>query len=131
MNEKNLALFIREILIILYNNQIYINNLLIDNINNFIYQYYKDNKSLFKLLFSNTELLEEFIAHNYQILPPEVAYWLSHKYASIDQYIELLDYVSGETETEINKLVQMFISYHNEVVDLYNIQTRNPIRILQ
>lgn len=131
MNEKCLALFLREILIITNDDNLYINDVLISNLNDFIYNYYQENKKLFSLIFPNTVLLEEFIKNNYQIISSEIVIYLLQKYQGIDNYLKLLEAINIEIDHQINELALMFANYQSSLIELSNINYTGYHRILQ
>ena len=130
MNEKNLALFIYEVLILLYGDDLYIDDNLLENINNFIYQYYKEYKEEFRLLF-NIELLEKFLEKNYEILPMKVVIYLLQKYMGDEKYAKLVESVDRKTGDKINDLAIAFILYLQILQELNNRKPDGPYRILQ
>lgn len=130
MNEKNLALFIYEVLILLYGDDLYIDDNLLENINNFIYQYYKEYKEEFRLLF-NVELLEKFLEKNYEILPMKVVIYLLQKYMGDEKYVKLVESVDRKTGDKINDLAIAFVLYLQILQELNNRKPDGPYRILQ
>lgn len=130
MNEKNLALFIYEVLILLYGDDLYIDDNLLENINNFIYQYYKEYKEEFRLLF-NVELLEKFLEKNYEILPMKVVIYLLQKYMGDEKYVKLVESVDKKTGDKINDLAIAFVLYLQILQELNNRKLDGPYRILQ
>lgn len=130
MNEKNLALFIYEVLILLYGDDLYIDDNLLENINNFIYQYYKEYKEEFRLLF-NIELLEKFLEKNYEILPMKVVIYLLQKYMGDEKYAKLVESIDRKTGDKINDLAIAFILYLQILQELNNRKPDGPYRILQ
>ena len=130
MNEKNLALFIYEVLILLYGDDLYIDDNLLENINNFIYQYYKEYKEEFRLLF-NVELLEKFLEKNYEILPMKVVIYLLQKYMGDEKYVKLVESVDKKTGDKINDLAIAFVLYLQILQELNNRKPDGPYRILQ
>ena len=129
MNENCLALFLREILIITNDDNLYITDDLISILNDFIYNYYQENKKLFSLIFPNT--VEEFIKNNYQIISSEIVIYLLQKYQGIDNYLKLLEAINIEIDHQINELALMFANYQSSLIELSNINYTGYHRILQ
>ena len=129
IKNKRLTLFLMEILLL--QEKRCINEVFIEEINEFIYSYYEDNKELFSLLF-NTNLLEQFIENNYQVLPNEILIGLIKKYRGFEGYGTLVDEIGLETDQKINILVTKFLEYYEE---LERLRQAKPItvyhRILQ
>lgn len=117
---KRITLFILEILFI-YNID-FPSQIFAKYFNEFIYSCYKDNKKRFSLLYNN-ELLEMFINNNWEILSYEQMVQLLQPYNSLDKYVELIEEVGYEVDSQINILVELFIKYHMSILEL---QYANP-----
>ncbi|MBQ2873481.1 MAG: hypothetical protein IJE89_05735 [Bacilli bacterium] len=127
IRNKRLTLFLLEILLVLrYRN---VTEYFVEEINEFIYQNYKDNKELFSLFF-DYNILEQFIEQNYQVLPNEILIGLLHKYRGFEGYESLVDEVGMEVDQKISILVMKFIEYHKELIKLRFAPSNHP-RILQ
>ena len=129
IRNKRLTLFLLEIILLQKNRNI--NEYFVEEINEFIYQYYEDNKELFFLLF-DTKILEQLIENYYQVLPNEILIGLIHKYHGFEGYEHLIDEVGYETDQKINILVIKFLEYHDELIKLQTARTSTIYeRILQ
>ena len=130
MYEENIALFIYEIQYLLFKEKApFINDSFISHLNSFIYTYYKEYKHLFNLLYEES-LLNEFIEERCQLLPEDYIMHILIKYQGTDNYLKLLENIELETSNNIYILVQLFLEYLNEIVEIY----KNPYqytRILQ
>lgn len=130
MNEKNLALFIYEVGLILYGDEpIIINDNLLAHLNEFIYKYHKEYYDSFSLLF-DMNLLKEFIDKNYDVLYMEPIMYLIIKYSSNEKYAELVEKVGKKTDAIINDLALAFIMYFQGVIELSNRKPTGYPRIL-
>ena len=117
---KRLALLILEILII--EDIHYINENFAIWFNEFIYKYYKKNKELFSIIY-NPQMLEKFMANNYEILSIDQMTQLLDYYHGFEGYIYLLDEVGYDIEQKLNKLAQLFDEYYKSIIDLYESET--------
>ena len=130
MNEKNLALFLYEVGLILYGEeQIIITDDPVNHINSFIYQYYQEYEDSFSLLY-NMELLNEFIDNDYEVLPMQIVMQLIIKYSSDYKYAQLVEEVGYKTDQKINDLALSFIMYLQELSELYNRKPNGYLKIL-
>lgn len=125
IKNKRLTLFLIEIMLLLQNR--YIDEVFVEQINDFIHRYYKENKELFELLF-DTDILEEFIKKNYQVLPHKILIRLINKYHSIEGYVKLIEEVGYETDQKLNILVIKFLEYYDEII---NLELAEPTTIYQ
>jgi len=119
-NYKNVTLFIFETLIIQHRK--FINQELIDQINKFIYEYYKDYKDLFSVLFNEEEInkfkeifdmdpIDLYIENNQEFITMEDLFLLLLDYRNAEGYIALVDEVGYEKDSQINDLVLLFADY--------------------
>lgn len=131
MNEKCLALFLREIFIITEENNMYVTDELISKLNDFIYSYYQANPKLFSIIFPNDSLVEKCIKNNYQIMPTELVIILLQRYYGLDSYLKLLEDIDPEIDHQINELAIMFLNYRSSLVELSNEKYTGYQRILQ
>lgn len=130
MNEKNLALFIYEVGLILYGDKtIIITDDLLAHLNEFIYQYHKEYSDSFSLLF-DMNLLKEFIEKNYDVLYMEPIMYLLIKYSSNEKYAELVEDAGPKTDSIINELALAFVMYLEELTELCNRKPTGYPRIL-
>lgn len=116
IKNKRLVLFIMEIILL---QKRFITAMFIEEINDFIYNYYEDNKELFALLF-DTKLLEELIKNRYQVLPEKILMGLINKYHGFEGYNKLVEEVGYEIDQQINILVIKFLEYYDELINLEN-----------
>lgn len=115
IRNKRLTLFVLEITI-LQNNRC-ITEDFIEQINDFIYNYYEEYKELFSLMFEEN-LLKEFMNNNYEIVTFDVLVGLINKYHGYDGYPSLVDSVGMEIDQKLNILVIKFLEYYEDLLRL-------------
>ena len=130
---KNITLFIMEIIILQQRKALTYE--FTEELNDFIYKYYEDNKELFSLLY-DTELLEECIKNRWQVLPQEIIAQLIRPYLNMNSYVSLVEEVGYRIDSKINQLVYLFTEYYQELTELRNDKTsysysKNYIKIPQ
>lgn len=125
IRNKRLTLFVLEITI-LQNNRC-ITEDFIEQINDFIYNYYEEYKELFTLMFEEN-LLKEFMNNNYEIVTFDILVGLLKKYHGYDGYSSLVDSVGFKTDQKLNILVIKFLEYYE---DLLKLQFASPTSIYQ
>ena len=112
IKNKRLTLFLMEIILLQQNR--YINGAFVEQINDFIYSYYEDNKELFSLLF-DINLLEQFMENNYEVLPNKILIGLINKYHGYEGYVHLIEEIGYEIDQKINILVIKFLEYYDKL----------------
>ena len=131
MYEENIALFIYEIEYLLYNEKApFINDSLVSHLNSFIYSSYNKHKDLFHFLYEE-ELINEFIEEKYQLLTEDYIMHILINYQGMDNYLKLLENIDLETSNNISTLVQLFLEYLDEIVEIYKLNPYQYTRILQ
>lgn len=125
---KRITLFILEIIILQQGR--YIDESFVEQINDFIYNYYEKNIELFQLLFDK-EKIEKMIENKWEVIPQEIIISLLNKYHGFDGYIELVDDIGYETDKKINELVLKFLDYYNELLKLKFANPSTYPKILQ
>ena len=119
MNEqkiKNLTLFILETLILQTPRNI--TKTYAYFFNEFIYKCYEEHQEFLVLIY-DTNLLEEFIKNNYELLSLNQIQSLIKEYPIFDGYIKLLDEVGLDTANKLNQLALLFIQFQQETYNLY------------
>ena len=131
MYEENIALFIYEIEYLLYNEKApFINDSLVSHLNSFIYSSYNKHKDLFHFLYEE-ELINEFIEEKYQLLTEDYIMHILINYQGMDNYLKLLENIDLEISNNISMLVQLFLEYLDEIVEIYKLNPYQYTRILQ
>ena len=131
MYEENIALFIYEIEYLLYNEKApFINDSLVSHLNSFIYSSYNKHKDLFHFLYEE-ELINEYIEEKYQLLTEDYIMHILINYQGMDNYLKLLENIDLETSNNISTLVQLFLEYLDEIVEIYKLNPYQYTRILQ
>ena len=125
---KKITLFLWESLIM----QKYrpVDDVFVNQLNNFIYSYYNNNKELFDCLFCE-RIVKCYIKEDKDMFSLEEIVSLIIQYKGFDGYIKLLDDISLEDQDKINDLALLFTSYYEEIMTLYE-ETIKPgyVRIL-
>lgn len=125
---KKITLFLWESLIM----QKYrpVDDVFVNQLNNFIYSYYNNNKELFDCLFCE-RIVKRYIKEDKDMFSLEEIVSLIIQYKGFNGYIKLLDDISLEDQDKINDLALLFTSYYEEIMTLYE-ETIKPgyVRIL-
>lgn len=118
MDYNNLILFIFESTIILYDDDIMVTDNLVEHLNGFIYEKYKQHKELFSLIY-DMDLLENFYKEHYEILSMQDVFNALRICVNEEKYADLVEEVGQETDRKINELALLFVSYVEELSSLY------------
>ena len=122
---KRLTLFILETLLL--QNSTRITKTFVYLFNNFIYQIFKEDKELISILY-DTNILEEVIKNNYEILSYSQMNQLINRYHGFDGYLNLLETVGPKIDEKINILALKFIEFQEEYINFYQTLSNNNLK---
>lgn len=111
MNEKELALFLCEVGIITFGDDIYFDIEIINKINKFIYKTYLEDKKSLRIIIPYFPLIEECIQKEAMVITPNIVFYLIKKYYGEESYAKLVEEVGIERDKEINELALKFVAY--------------------